>query len=121
MNRIAKNFVNKAKKFNNDMDKLIQAYMLPAFKGMTFVDPTSDGCDNGDTFVRGAILDKKGVSYNYSICIYPENDKVCVEIVRYQNGHLTKIGSTDFWIINSDSADDIVKQKKALDKLLKAK
>ena len=119
MDRYTKKYYKKAREFDQDTMKLVQHYMLPAFQGFKFASPTTDTGIHGDLFVRGSIHATKGVVYQYAICMYPESDKTRVEIVRYKNGALSRVGSLDFWIINASSAQEIVEQKKALDQLMK--
>lgn len=119
MERYAKRFVRKSREFDQATMKLVQHFLLPAFQGLMFTAPTTDTGLDGDVFVRGSIHATKNVVYQYSICMYPRTDKTCVEIIRYKNGGITKVGMLDFWIINASSAEEIVEQKKALDKLMR--
>lgn len=118
MERYAKKFITKAREFDQATMKLVQHYLLPAFAGFKFATPTTDTGLDGDVFVRGSIHATKGVVYQYAICMYPREDKTCVEIIRYKNGGITKLGLLDSWIINASSAKEIVDQKTTLDKLM---
>lgn len=119
MERYAKRFITKSRQFDQATMKLVQHFLLPAFQGLKFTTPTTDTGLEGDVFVRGSIHATKGVVYQYSICMYPREDKTCVEIIRYKNGGITKLGLLDSWIINASSAKEITEQKTTLDKLMR--
>ena len=119
MERYAKRFVRKSREFDLETIRLVQHFLLPAFQGLKFTVPTTVTGLKGDVFVRGSIHATKGVVYQYAICMYPRIDKTCVEIIRYKNGGITKLGLLDSWIINASSAKEIVEQKTTLDKLMR--
>jgi hypothetical protein len=119
MERYAKRFVRKSREFGQETIRLVQHFLLPAFQGLKFTVPTTDTGLEGDVFVRGSIQSTKNVVYRYAICMYPRIDKTCVEIIRYKNGGITKLGLLDSWIINASSAKEIVEQKTTLDKLMR--
>ena len=119
MERYAKRFVRKSREFDQETIRLVQHFLLPAFQGLKFTVPTTVTGLKGDVFVRGSIHSTKNVVYQYAIGMYPRLDKTCVEIVRYKNSSITKLGLLDSWIINASSAQEIAEQKKALDKLMR--
>jgi len=110
-------FLSEVKGFDQKLMKEIQAYMLPAFKGMRFGSPSCDSNDDGEVFIHGLIFENDDVTYDYEIDFYPTDDKVRIEIVRRHNGNLTRIGSTDFWVIEGAdlTAKAIAEKKRLLD------
>lgn len=110
-------FLSEVKSFDMKLMKEIQAFLLPAFKGMRFGSPSCDSNDDGEVFIHGLVYENDDVTYDYSINFCPTADNVRIEIVRHHNGCLTRIGSTDFWEIKGVdlTAKAIAEKKRLLD------
>ena len=74
-------FLSEVKSFDQKLMKEIQAFLLPAFKGMQFGSPSVDSDDDG-VYISGTIFDKDDVSYKYNIDFYPSDDMVRIDIDR---------------------------------------
>lgn len=122
MNTKDKNFLQETREYNVKLMDEIQSYLLPAFEGMTFGTPDCD-CLDTDIVLSGKIFQDENVHYDYKILFYPDDDEVRVDIARYQNGALTRIGfsSIDFWAIEGKNltSKDIADKKRLLDAKLK--
>ena len=110
-------FLSEVKSFDQKLMKEIQAFLLPAFKGMQFGSPSCDSNDDGEVFIHGLVFENDDVTYDYAINFYPTAGNVRIEIVRRNNGCLTRIGATDFWTIEGSNltAKAIAEKKRLLD------
>lgn len=114
------NFLSEVKSFDQKLMKEIQAFLLPAFKGMTFGSPSCDSDDDG-VYISGLIFDKDDVSYKYNIIFYPSDDMVRINIDRYHHGsNLCRLINNEFWLIEGSNltAKQIAEQKRILDAVL---
>lgn len=121
MNTKDKNFLQETREYNVKVMDEIQSYLLPAFKGMTFGTPDCDLFDSNEVILSGKIFQKGNVHYDYKIIFYSDEDEVRVDIARYKNGALTRVGSVDFWVIEGKNltSKDIADKKLLLDAKLK--
>lgn len=125
MNTKDKIFLQETKEYNDKIMAEIQSYLFPAFEGLTFGTPDCDLFDSNEVILSGKIFQEGNVHYDYKILFYPDDDEVRVDIARYQNGALTRIGfsssSSDFWTIEGKnlSSKDIADKKRLLDAKLK--
>lgn len=121
MNTKDKIFLQETNEYNVKLMDEVQSYLLPAFEGMTFDTPDCDLFDSNEVILSGKIFQDENVHYDYKILFYPDDDEVRVDISRYKNGSLTRIGSIDFWSIEGInlSSKDIVDKKQLLDAKLK--
>lgn len=114
------NFLSEVKSFDQKLMKEIQAFLLPAFKGMRFGSPSCDSDDDG-VYISGHILENDDVSYSYTIDFYPSDNMVRVNITRHHHGNnLTRLVNNEFWIIEGSNltAKAIAEQKRLLDEVL---
>lgn len=106
MNKKDSQFLNDIKDFDQKLLKYVQSYLLPAFKGMKFSSPKCDYDidDEGTASVNGIIFDNANDStFHYTIALYPEDDKVRVNITKFHQGNLCRISDIDHWHINGDN------------------
>lgn len=117
MNTKDKIFLQETNEYNVKLMEEIQSYLLPAFEGMTFDVPDCDLFDSNEVILSGKIFQDESVHYDYKILFYPDDDEVRVDIARYRNGNLTRIGSIDFWAIEGKNltSQDIADRKRILD------
>jgi hypothetical protein len=111
-------FLSDVKSFDQKLMKEIQAFLLPAFKGMRFGSPSCDSDDDGFVYISGTVFDKDDVSYTYSIALYPSDDKVRIDIDRHHHGsNLTRLTNNEFWTIEGVdlTAKEIAEKKRLLD------
>jgi len=111
-------FLSEVKSFDQKLMKEIQAFLLPAFKGMQFGSPSCDSDDDGSVYINGMIYDKDNVSYKYNIDFYPSDDMVRIDIDRLHNGsNLTRLSNNLFWSIEGSNltAKAIAEKKRLLD------
>lgn len=117
-------FLSEVKSFDQKLMKEIQAFLLPAFKGMTFGSPSCDSDDDGSVYINGMIYDKDDVSYKYNIDFYPSDDMVRIDIDRLHHGsNLTRLSNNLFWSIEGSNltAKAIAEKKRLLDAKLPKK
>lgn len=110
-------FLSEVKSFDQKLMKEIQAFLLPAFKGMTFGSPSCDSDDDG-VYISGHIFENDDVSYNYTIDLYSKDDMVRINITRHHHGtNLTRLTNNEFWVIEGSNltAKAIAEQKRLLD------
>lgn len=106
MKPIDKKFLQSVKEFDDSLLKYVKSKLLPAFKGLTFGAPKCDYDidDEGTASVNGIIYDNANDNtFHYTIALYPEDDKVRVNITKFHQGNLCRIADTDFWKINEDN------------------
>ena len=111
------NFLSEVKSFDQKLMKEIQAFLLPAFKGMRFGSPSCDSDDDG-VYINGMIFDKDDVSYKYSIDFYPSDDMVRIDIDRLHHGsNMTRLTNNEFWTIEGSNitAKSIAEMKRIRD------
>ena len=111
-------FLSDVKSFDQKLMKEIQAFLLPAFRGMQFGSPSCDSDDDGSVYISGTIFDKDDVSYTYSIALYPSDDRVRIGIDRHHHGsNLTRLTNNEFWTIEGSNitAKAIAEMKRLLD------
>ena len=111
-------FLSEVKSFDQKLMKEIQAFLLPAFKGMQFGSPSVDSDDDGSVYISGTIFDKDDVSYTYNIDFYPSDDMVRIDIDRHHHGrNLTRLANNEFWEIEGSNltAKEIAEKKRLLD------
>ncbi len=110
-------FLSEVKSFDQKLMKEIQAFLLPAFKGMQFGSPSCDSDDDGEVFIHGLVFENDDVTYDYAINFYPMADNVRIEIVRRHNGCLTRLTNNEFWTIEGVdlTAKAIAEKKRLLD------
>ena len=110
-------FLSEVKSFDQKLMKEIQAFLLPAFKGMQFGSPSVDSDDDGEVFIHGLVFENADVTYDYAINFYTTDDNVRIEIVRRHNGSLTRLTNNEFWTIEGVdlTAKEIAEKKRILD------
>ncbi len=117
-------FLTEVKSFDQKLMKEIQAFLLPAFKGMSFGSPSCDSDDDGSVYISGHVFENDDVSYNYTIDFYPKDDMVRINITRHHHGtNLTRLANNEFWIIEGSNitAKAIAEMKRLLDAKLPKK
>ena len=111
-------FLSEVKSFDQKLMKEIQAYLLPAFKGMRFGSPSCDSDDDGSVYISGTIFETDSVWYYYNINFYPKDDMVRVDITRSHDGrNVTRLVNNEFWLIEGSNitAKSIAEMKRLLD------
>lgn len=117
MKPIDKKILQSVKEFDDSLLKYVKSKLLPAFKGLTFGAPQCDYDidDEGTAVVEGTAVIKGSIydtannnTFQYTITLYPEEDKVRISITKFHQGNLCRITDTKHWKI---SGDNISKQK----------
>lgn len=111
MKLIDKKILQSVKEFDDSLLKYVKSKLLPAFKGLTFGAPQCDYDidDEGTAVVKGSIYDTaNNNTFQYTIALYPEDNKVRISITKFHQGNLCRITDTKHWKI---SGDNISKKK----------
>lgn len=112
MKPIDKKILQSITVFDDSLLKYVKSKLLPAFKGLTFGAPQCDYDidDEGTAVVKGSIYDtaNNNNTFQYTITLYPEDNKVRISITKFHQGNLCRITDTKHWKI---SGENISKKK----------